>query len=184
MLMKKNDFKNLTYNQRLLLNDLLKSQTNKQEIANILNCCLATVYREIKRGSINGIYNPTFAQKIYEKQLKNRGCEAKFSIDTQLAETVSKYILIDHLSPEMIISRLKANGISSPTKNTIYSAIDKGLIPNVTREDLRSKNTSMFSHGLIQIPVWIRKELNLQDQDLFTISLSKNRIILEKIKEQ
>ena len=60
---------------------------------------------------------------------------------------------------------------------SIYSAIDAGLIPGVTRESLRPDTVKMFSGGNIIIPAWVREEYELKDGDLFRIEISKNGII-------
>ena len=145
-----------------------------------MGCCLSTVYNEINRGRINGEYDPDYAQSISSKKQKLHGRYSHLLLDRNLAEIISKYILIDDFSPETVCRILKEQGIYCPSKATIYAAIDKGLIPNVSRASLQRKTTTMFSHGLIQIPSWIRKELNFNDGDEFHISVVDQKIIIEK----
>ena len=178
--MKISGTKDLTYNQRLQLSEYLQRNTHKKLIARYLNCCLATIYNEIKRGTINGCYDPNFAHQQYCKKQVVRGRPPELLIDTSLAKKISDLILIENLSPEKAIKNLQEHHIACPSKTTIYAAIDKGLIPNVTRKDLHSKTTSMFSNGLIRVPSWIRNKLNIHDGDTFTILLQDNKIIFEK----
>ena len=178
--MKATGTKDLTYNQRLQLYEYLQANTHKKLIAKYLNCCLATIYNEINRGTVNGIYDPKYAQEKYEQYKAMHGRKDTLLVDADLAQQISYLILNENISPEQAIKKLKAQNISCPSKTTIYAAIDKGLISNVTREDLRSKTTTMFSHGLVQIPTWIRTKLNLQDGDTLAISLQNDKVIIEK----
>ena len=43
-------FRQLKYEDRLLLEQLLRKRLTKKEIAKALNTCVSTVYNEIKRG--------------------------------------------------------------------------------------------------------------------------------------
>ena len=179
--MRKKGARNLTYTQRLQLEACLRVGLHKQRIAEKLGVCLSTVYNEINRGTVNGIYDPKYAQEKYEQYKAMHGRKDTLLVDADLAQQISDLILNENISPEQAIKKLKAQNISCPSKTTIYAAIDKGLIPNVTREDLHSKTTTMFSHGLVQIPTWIRTKLNLQDDDTLAISLQNDKVIVEKI---
>lgn len=63
---------------------------------------------------------------------------------------------------------------------TIYSAIDDGLIPGVTRESLNSYVTTMFSDGQIHIAKWVRNALDLNDGDELLFEVVDNKIIFTK----
>lgn len=178
--MKTSGAKHLTYTQRLQLYEYLQKSVDKKLIAAYLNCSLATIYREIERGSTQGIYNPDYSQEKYEQSKAVKRKQEKLYIDGALAQRIADLIRNENLSPEKAIKKLKEQNVDCPTKTTIYSAIDKGLIPNVRREDLHSKTTTMFSHGLIQIPTWMREKLNLHDGDSMMIAIQDNRIVLEK----
>lgn len=154
---------------------------HKKLIAERLGVSLATIYNELKRGSVNGIYSVDYAQEKYEQFQTLKGREEKLNIDKDLALLIANLILNENLSPEKAMKKLKEQHIDCPSKTTIYYAIHKGLIPNVTLEDLHKKTTTLFSHGLIQIPSWMRKELNLNDGDTVTITLENKSIIMEKI---
>ena len=66
--------------------------------------------------------------------------------------------------------RLKEDGYTEVlTKTTIYSAIDRGLIPNVTREILYTRNATVFSDGMIHLPKWVREKLSINDGDNLSI---------------
>ena len=62
--------------------------------------------------------------------------------------------------------------------NTIYSAIDNGLIPGVTRNSLHPTKAKMFSNGMVCIPKWIREEFGFHDGDSFSVEVQKDGAIL------
>ena len=69
------------------------------------------------------------------------------------------------------------------SKTTIYSAIDKGLIPNVTRKNLFAHKTTthLFSDGLLHIPQWIRQVLDIEDGTELSIEVKDDKIVIEKL---
>ena len=78
----------------------------------------------------------------------------------------------------------KENWSTAPkTKTTIYSAIDDGLIPGVTRESLNSYVTTMFSDGQIHIAKWVRNALDLNDGDELLFEVVDNKIIFTKAED-
>lgn len=177
---KKRQYKCLSIEKRKLLNEYLEQGFSKQDIAKLIGVSTATIYREIQRGFFNGKYSPYLSQKKYEKKLKQRGPESLLSNDKELASIIANLILNENLSPERILKILQELGYSKPSSvRTIYTAIDNGLIPNVTRKNLRTDTTSLFSKGLIRIPKWIRDELNIQDGDRVQIKLDNDKIIIE-----
>ena len=91
-------------------------------------------------------------------------------------------ILEEKLSPAKIIDRLQEEKWSTAPKAraTIYSAIDGGLIPGVTRESLNSYVTTMFNDGQIHIAKWVRNALDLNDGDELLFEVVDNKIIFTK----
>ena len=177
--MRQKGTKNLTKEHRFELYACLQRGVHKKQIAEKLNCSLATVYREIAKGSFDGAYDPMYAEKRYKEAKKKCGKKEKLCIDVQLAQRISDLILKEHLSPGEIVKRLKSEDVKCPSKGTIYFAIYKGLIPNVTKDDLHKNTTTMFSHGLVMIPVWMRKELKMQDGDELIIRIQNESIIIK-----
>lgn len=123
-----------------------------------------------------------------EGRLKKKGRpESKLS-DKDLAEYISGLILKEHLSPEKIVALLAEDdrGFSDvpQSPNTIYNAIDKGLIPNVTRESLLSKSCTVFSGGQICIPKWVLDKLEIKDGDTLQIEVTKENEIIASLKKK
>lgn len=65
-------YSHLSYEQRLRVKGLLDKGTKKVDIARALGVHNATIYREIDRGSINGIYDPGHAEEQYRGHLVGR----------------------------------------------------------------------------------------------------------------
>lgn len=90
--------------------------------------------------------------------------------------------LIQHLSPEKIVDLLARDdkGFSDvpQSPNTIYNAIDKGLIPNVTRESLLFKSCTVFSGGQICIPRWVLEKLHIKDGDVLQLEITEENEIV------
>lgn len=180
-------FKHMDLQQRLKLKEMLDSGCSILEVANALGVHRSAVYREIERGGMEGGYDPYYAQSLYEGKLKKKGRpECKLS-NKDLAEYISGLILEEHLSPEKIVDLLAEDDRGFPdvpqSPNTIYNAIDKGLIPNVTRESLLSKSCTVFSGGQICIPKWVLDKLEIKDGDILQLEVTKkNEIIYRKIE--
>ncbi|MBE5742681.1 MAG: AbrB/MazE/SpoVT family DNA-binding domain-containing protein [Clostridiales bacterium] len=171
----------LSIEKRNELKYYLDQGESKATIAKILGVHVSTIYREIKRGCFNGEYSPSLSQKKYEYELTQKGKCSVLAKNEELAKIISKLILNENLSLKDVLKRLHEIGYSKTVSiNTIYLAIDKGIIPNVTRENLKKKQTRMFSKGLIQIPKSIREELEMKDGDVVQIHVEKNKIIIKK----
>ena len=179
-------FNHLSYEQRLKIKEMLDGGFKKIDIARALGVHNATIYREIERGSVNGIYNPNKSEEQYRDHLSEKGPQALCSMSPDLAEYIAKLILEEHLSPARIIDRLEHEEKWSTfpkSKPTIYSAIDNGLIPGVTRESLNSYMTTMFSDGQIHIAKWVRKQLDLNDGDELLFEIIDNKIVFRKAND-
>ena len=115
----------------------LKNMKSIREISKILNCSHSSISREIKRNSKNGIYNPAIAEKLSKERSKNCGSKGKLTLE--LKEEISKR-LKKHHSPEQISGRLiKEKYISKLSFKSIYNWISKGLIPKISKLNLRRK---------------------------------------------
>ena len=177
-------YSHLTYESRMLIKQMIESGSCKKDIAIKLGVSLATVYRELGRSNDSEGYDPEIVQQSYEKMIKGKGRKSKLELNPELAEYISKLVLEKNLSPSQIIDRLRIENYTEfhLSRNAIYAAIDKGLIPNVTRETLllKRKKTHMFSNGLINIPKWICEELDLQDNENLDIDVLNETIIIKK----
>lgn len=154
-------YSHLSYEQRLRVKELLDKGTKKVDIARALGVHNATIYREIDRGSINGIYDPGHAEEQYRGHLSEKGRPTICSISPELAQHIAMLILEEKLSPAKIIDRLQEEKWSTAPKAraTIYSAIDGGLIPGVIRSSSRKALQCNGLIGIAQIFGILKKNL-------------------------
>ena len=142
----------MTKAQRIRLKQMLDAGARKPEIALELGVSRSTVYNENCRWTVGGRYDPEYSEERYQKSLLEKGREAILSLNPELASYISELILEEHKSPEQIMEDLRINdkfcSVFSSV-NTIYNAIDHGLIPGVTRENLRTNTTTVFHNGQI-----------------------------------
>lgn len=173
----------LTNEKRKKIKIMLEYGASIQSIAKEIGTCRQTVYNELRRGkNENGIYDPQYAERVYQTQQGNKGRTAILASNQELALHISRLILLHHYSPERIINILKDDPcitLNIPLSvNTIYSAIDNGLIPGVTRDSLRTNETKMFSNGMVCIPKWIREEFDFRDGNIFSVEVQEDGTIL------
>ena len=183
--MGRREFKHITYEQRKELKRMLDLGNSKSAIAKALGICTSSVYNEIRRGALNGTYDPEYAEEMKQKYLRQKGPQLMLEDNPELVCRIATLILDEHLSPERIIERFKregfANGEYPLSDRTIYTAIDKGLIPNVTRDTLNADTTSMYD-DVLRLPTWFRNKLGLRDGDIFKFeSNDMGQIILTKV---
>lgn len=178
-------FSHLTFEERKRIREMLDSGVSATQIAHSLGKHRSTVYYEINRGTIDGKYDPEYAEKDRLVNLEKKGRpKAILDDNPDLAQFVSDCILVKKLSPKSIIDLLNEDPqfrgvIKSP--NTIYKAIDDGLVPSVTRENLRPDTVKMFSGGHIMLPTWMRNEYGFSDGDCFFIEVSADgKVVLTK----
>ena len=174
-------YNRLSLKERLYICEQLEQKIPVNQIAHNIKHHVATVYREIRRGMVKGKYNPYLADEKINDINRSKG--AKGIVTNEVAEIISQLILKEDLSPEKVIVRLREMNLDfkTPTSTgTIYSAIDKGLIPNVSRDNLhKSKTTThVFSDGMIRVPKWIREKTNIKDGDIASFEFVNNEIII------
>lgn len=184
-IMGRREFKHITYEQRQKLKHMLDLGNSKPAIAKALGICTKSVYNELRRGTLNGTYDPEYAEAVKQKYLRQKGPQLMLEENPELVNRIAALILEEHLSPEKIIERFKqegfANGEYPLSDRTIYTAIDRGLIPNVTRDSLNTDTTSMYDN-VLRFPAWFRNKLGLQDGDIFRFASNDvGQIILTKI---
>lgn len=106
----------------------------------------------------------------------------------ELAAHIAELILNQKLSPERIIEHLKTENKYARiplSKECIYYNLDKGRIPGVTKESLRTESSTLFSGGQIYIPKWVLEKLNLKDGDILDLTVTNDgKIIYRKRDSQ
>jgi len=141
-------YKHLTENERYKLEGHWEAKLSPEAIARMLNKHRATIYRELKRGSIVKIgytlaeykaYRANVAQKDYEGKVINRERSLKIGKDKALQDYICKHIIHKRYSPDVIIGMIRRKGLvfeSMICVKTLYSYIDRGIFYGVSNKDL------------------------------------------------
>lgn len=154
--MKRKGNRNLTYTQRLILEDCLKAGMKKKDIATKLGVCLATVYNEIKRGEYIHKeyhyttyygdkhyryvkrYSPNKAEELYRLNLTSHGAPLKIGNDHEQIKYIEKRVLKDKISPCAVLGEIKREKLFSTaiSKTTLYRYIENGVFLNLEMKHL------------------------------------------------
>lgn len=162
---KKRRFRHITYNDRLTIERMLKQKYSKDQIAAALGFSRRTIYYEVKRSTYEHTnkdltteirYNPDGAQAKYDEMLTKKGSEAKLATDSKLNNYIRDLILMGY-SPEACLFEIRKNpelNFDADVKsvNTIYRAIRKGLIKDVSMKTLprHGKGIKKKEHVTVQ----------------------------------
>ena len=141
--------KHLTWNDRLTIERMILKGYSKREIADVIGCCLATIYNELKRATylhtnyelIDEVrYNPDESQRKYEEQLRQKGIKPKLPKCPKLIQYIEDLMVNLKYSPEAVLMEMHKSNIkfeiSVSSVNTIYSGIRRGYFPNLKMEHL------------------------------------------------
>lgn len=145
-------YSHLTWNDRLLIDKMIRSGYKVTEIAKLIGCCRATVYNELKRATYEHTeedltttvrYNPDQAEAQYREHLRNKGPGLKIGKDLKLANYIERQIVEEKYSPYAVLANIKKEGLQFSTEirsvNTLYSYIRKGIFLNLRLEHLPVK---------------------------------------------
>ena len=100
-------YRHFKYEDRLLLEYLLKKKIPKAEIARMMNCHPNTITNEYKRGKYihtfdyydKEMYSAELAESRYQENLKKRGTQKKIDSDPEYAAFLEQLILEKDFSP-------------------------------------------------------------------------------------
>lgn len=138
-------------NERYIIETMLKDGKNPKEIAERIGKHYTTVYREIKRGTVNLLDGSTWleiptycadaGQRIREERGHNKGIDIKIK-DISYLERAKYYIKELHYSPYATVEALKKEYPDiSICRGTLYNYIYHKILKGVTRHDLPYKKT-------------------------------------------
>ena len=149
---KKRKYTHLSEKDRFKIEVLLEGKIKPSEIAALLGRDRATIYREVRRGTIKRIqhdwterkkYRANVAQADYIKRCRNRERSLKIGKDKRLEAHIRTRITQDHFSPDAVIGEIKAR--SMPFERTIctktlYSYISAGIFSGISHKHLWEKS--------------------------------------------
>lgn len=141
--------KYLTEKERYYIEVQLKNKVPVKEIAKALDKHPSTIYREIKRGTVEqrdshlkiySVYLADAGQRIQKENCTKKG--RSLAIDNELAAFIEEKIVNDKFSPSAVCMYIRTHNIefkSSVCFKTIYSYIDKGYFQLLTNKHLPVK---------------------------------------------
>lgn len=139
--------KHLTLVERGKLEILFKSSKTVKEIAMEIGVSERTIYREKKRGMVNGILNSDLttrneyvAEKAHNRYLKLQKAKEgilKIGNNIQLAEFIERQILNNKVSPYVALELAKQEGFEvNFCVKTLYNYIHNGLFFELSKQHL------------------------------------------------
>lgn len=156
------NFKQMTYNDRLRLDTLIRAGHKPQEVADILHKHVSTIYRELKRGRYMHTnsdlteeerYNPDEADRKAQENLKAKGAGLKIGNDIKLANFLEDLVVEQKYSPDAALAKAreeKENFSTMICTTTFYSYIDKGIFLKLTNKDLPVKKDKKRKYRKVQ----------------------------------
>jgi len=148
---KQGKYKHFTQGQRYKLEGYIEAKLSIKEIAKRLNRHQATIYREIKRGTVIRLgykldeyaaYRANAAQINYANRVTNRSRSLKIEKDKALEKYIRRRILKDKYSPDAVIGKIKQRDSKFKCiicTKTLYSYIDKGILAGISNASLWEK---------------------------------------------
>lgn len=180
-----NKYRHLQLMDRLEIKKQLDNNISIIQIAKNLGYTKNAIYSEIKRGSVDGNYEPYKAEATAKGNSENKGATSLLERNSSLAERIAKMILSDGMTVPEIADYLSTHNESDNWKisrNTIYGYIDRGFIPGVSKETLRSNDAKMFSDNMLCVPKWACQKYGYKNGDIFSINFSADGEIIFKKK--
>ena len=177
-------YKHLTLEQRLMIEEKIYTGVGVQEIAQELGVSNASIYRELKRGAVNGKYSAEDSQARYEKNLSSKGIQPLILQNQKLRDYIARQITVEKKSPKEIEEQLLREDdleLGSVCHQTIYDAVYKGYIPGVTIEDYRNNCATVQKDGSIYLPKWFAERYEIVQGMQFELSVEDDKIILHPI---
>jgi len=145
---KRGGYKHLTESERYKIEGWLEAKLPLEAIAQRLNKHRATVYREIKRGTVKKlinrwneytVYRANTAELDYQRKAIKRRHALKIDKCIELIEYIRDKILRDKYSPDAIVGLLKQDKRNVFCTKTLYGYIDRGVIEGVGNYTLWEK---------------------------------------------
>lgn len=158
--MKRKGAKDLTLTKRRQLETLVKAGVHKRLIAEQLGVCLATVYRELKRGECTQkvyswtdywgeqhyktvtVYSADIAEYKYRLNQSSHGAPLKIGNDFTFVREIERRVVEDKISPCAALGEVKRQGLFKTTisKTTLYRYIRSGdIFTRITMRDVNLK---------------------------------------------
>lgn len=181
-------YTHFTLSERICLEGYLKEGKGIREIGRLMKRSPSTISREVKRNKSKKGYNFWRATSLYIHRRKKSVRKPVVLKNKRLYDRIIEMLNL-FWSPEIISNRLKKEGLSIAAA-TIYRAIRKGLIPNITvkthlrrRGKRKCKDRSKFNtihpeHTIHDRPDIIENKERFGDFEGDTVCSSKSKYCL------
>lgn len=182
----KRKFKHLTLEQRKKIETMYNAHVRVVDIAEKIGVTRNTIYNELKRGSSEGTYSAEKGQRYYEDSLTQKGRDPIIPENKELQIFIRDKILNEGKSPKSIereLQQRKDPKLGYVGYETIYTAIRRGYIPDVSMETLQNNFATIQKDKSLYLPKWFLKRHSLKHGQQFEISVEDDKIILKKLKE-
>ena len=138
----------LTEKERYKIEALSQSGLFPAAIGRQLGRDRRTIEREIERGRTEQrdslwreriVYRADAGQRVRDERAANKGCGLKIGHDHKLANHIEDKIKNEKWSPDVIIGRIKSEGLQFKTSictKTVYNYIDKEVFAGISNKDL------------------------------------------------
>lgn len=142
-------YTHISYDERKIIERLLKKNTPKRQIARLLNRSITTIRKEIKRGTVEQrkevkttskrtdiplyttefVYYADNAQDDYKNNRKNCGCKCKAVQCSDFLTYIEKQVQTKHWSLDCAAGYAKEHNLfkDTVTTQTLYNWVDLGI---------------------------------------------------------
>lgn len=177
--------KHLTFEQRKKLEQMYSAHVRVRDIAENLGVSVSTVYHELHRGTVDGVYSADFSQRRYQENLSQKGAEPIICSNEPLRLWLRDRLLQGKTPAELEaeLRKLDDPALGKVSHQTIYAAILQGYIPDVYPDDSRNCTATIQSDGSLYLPQWFLRENHLKRGQQFEIRKEQDTIILKLLKE-
>lgn len=135
----KRSSRNLTLQDRVLIQENLTKGLNKREIAEVLGVSPSTVYQELSKFTEEYLYSAQLAQAICDERHQQKLTPSLLEVTPGLAEYLGERILSGECSLQKIADEITAGKSPFPgisiSRAAIRKYISTGRIPGVTDEN-------------------------------------------------
>lgn len=168
--------RHLKWYERLIIENMLIKKFKVKDIANVINCSVATIYNEKQRATYiytdsnlqeHVRYCPDEAQRIYDRNLRKKGSLSKLEKDTRIRDMIEDLIKSKKYSPAACLMYLKRenlfNEVEIKSPNTIYRGIRTNKFDSLSLVDLPDRE-----HRRKKSKVRIKKEPRKKEKSIET----------------
>lgn len=156
--------KQLTYNQRMIMEALLNNGSSQADVSRYLEVNRSTISREYRKGlymhrnsdyTESERYSADLAQRKHEFAVSLRGTGLKIDKEYRLAAYLEEKIADEKYSPEAALASIKNSGLKfdvTISLTTLYRYIDKGVFLRLTNENLPVKRNGKAHKKTARVP--------------------------------